>query len=355
MKLVFISYFHGFGGAQKQITIIANAMAKLGHQVTMISLCENKECYEIDARIKKIFIPDSKKGLFKLLDRYNGVKKVLKEEKPDITISFWLQPIYFSFFMSKKYYGKLVYSERCDPSDKQYSGFLGLLRTLSFKKVDGFVFQTSAAKNYFSNDIQNKSIIIPNPVFIKKNDFKEIKENYNRIVSVGRLHKQKNFSFLIETFNAIKDKHPDITLNIYGEGEEKENLLNIIKKYDLSNRVFLMGASKNVHQAIIGSRLFVLSSNYEGMPNALLEAMALGIPCISTNWAPGGIIDIIQNNKNGIIVEPNNIEEMSNAIELLLSNKKLSLSISKEALETAKKFAPEQIFQEWEDFFKKLK
>ncbi|MBR2741312.1 glycosyltransferase [Candidatus Saccharibacteria bacterium] len=353
MKIVFIAYIHGVGGAQKQSVLIANAMANLGCDVTLIILGTIKKEFEIDKRIKVINIEKKNSRVVSIIAEYFSIKKALKKIRPDVTISFWLQPIYLVAAMSKKIRGKIVYSERCDPSNSHYSGLRGLLRHFSFKKVDGFVFQTSAARSFFGKKTQSKSVIIPNPVFIDRTIKKHL-ENGKDIVAVGRLHPQKNYELLIKSFGLIKDKYPSVKLKIYGGGEQKKDLENMIKRLSLGNQVLLMGESDNVINEIKDARLFVISSDYEGMPNALLEAMSIGLPCISTDWAPGGVSDIIKNGKNGIIVPAKNENGLARAMDDLLSDDKKSKMIGIEARGSMEKHNPNKVFEKWYNWIKEV-
>ena len=353
MKMVFIAYLRGFGGAQRQIINVANAMSRMGHDVALISMSDNKKCYEIDQAIHYKYIKDHGAGPLKLLNRYKGLKKVLLDIKPDIIINFWLQSAYFTAIMKNKLSCKTIYSERGDPGDKQYDGLLGLIRKICFNKMDGFVFQTNAAKNCFSKDIQNRSTVIPNAVSVKTS--KSVYENKKKtIVSVGRLHEQKNLPLLINSFKEVVEKHPDYQLLIYGDGELKDELQEMIIKKELKDKAYLCGSAKDIHDKIKDADMFVLSSDYEGMPNALIEAMMLGIPCISTNWAPGGVVDIIKNRENGIIVERNNKEKLAKAIMEVIEDTDLRNNISINSKKVVEKYNPGVIFDKWNVFLKRI-
>lgn len=354
MKIVFLSYLHGYGGAEKQNIMLANAMANLGHDIVLVSISVNNVCYKLDEKVKYIFLPDKKKGIQRILSRYNMIKKILKQEQPDLTVNFWFQSTYLLSCMNKKITGKIIYSERGDPSDKEYKGILGLIRKLVFPRVNGFVFQTIAAKSYFNTSIQNRSTVIGNPVIINYDNIPKNIIKCKKIVNVGRLHEQKNQMNLIDAFSKISKKHEEYILEIFGEGELYNKLSDFIHEKKLDNKVFLKGTSKNIHREICNASLFVLSSDYEGMPNALLEAMALGLPCISTNWKPGGVVDIIDNRENGIIVPCNDADLLSKAMDELLENQKLANNYSKKAIETSKKFYPQKIYNEWEKYLKNI-
>lgn len=353
MKIVFLSYLHGFGGAERQNIMLANAMAELGHDVVVASISANNNCYELSPKIKYVYLPDRMSGIFRLVSRFQDIRKVLQAETPDITVNFWFQSAYFTALMKKSITGKVIYSERGDPGDQEYSGALGLVRRIVLPRIDGFAFQSTAAKHYFNEKVQKRSVVIPNPVFVNRSDFPEIHMRSKRIVSVGRLHEQKNMKLLIDSFSKIADCFPDYIVDIYGDGEQRTELEEYIERKNLVSRVFLRGATNKVHEKIYDASLFVLSSDYEGMPNALLEAMALGLPSISTNWSPGGVIDLIEDQVSGLIVQKANAAELSAAMKTMLSMPEYAEKCGKCALEKSTRFQADVIYEMWNDFFEK--
>ena len=354
MKIVFLSYLHGFGGAEKQNVMLANAMAEKGHDVTLISISSDNNCYQLNNKVKYEHLPDKKTNVLRIVSRYADIRNRLKEIKPDITINFWFQSAYMTAFMKKSITGKVIYSERGDPGDKEYSGALGVIRKIVLPRIDGFVFQSKGAQSYFNASVQSRSTIIPNPVFVNAEEYPAVKTRRNVIVTVGRLHPQKNQQLLIHAFKQIADKIPEYTLEIYGDGELKEELQNLIDGLNLSNRVFLMGTSKEIHKLIYDAALFVLSSDYEGLPNTLIEAMALGIPSISTDCRPGGARQIIDDTVNGIIVERNNVEKLAEAMQILLTEPEIGSRFSASSRKKMIMYKPKTIYSQWEKFFKTI-
>lgn len=348
MKIVFLSYLHGFGGAEKQNVMLANAMAEKGHDVTLISICADNNCYDLSDKVKYVFLPDRKTNVFRIITRYQDIKKKLLEIKPDVTINFWFQSAYMTAFMNKSITGKVIYSERGDPGDKEYSGMMGVVRSLTLPRIDGFVFQSRGAQSYFNNSVQSRSVIIPNPVFVNVADYPEVKKRRKAIVTVGRLHPQKNQKLLIDAFSLIANQIPEYTVEIYGDGELKDELQSQINELELSDRVFLKGTSKEIHKLIYDASLFVLSSDYEGLPNTLLEAMALGIPSISTDCRPGGAREIIDDGVDGIITPIGDKEELAGAIVSIINNADKAVTFSDNGIIKMKEFRPQHIYSLWE-------
>lgn len=356
MRIAFCAYLHGFGGAERQIITLANEMSKRGHSVYLLSLAAHNPSYQIEPKVNYIKLIEnyrSKSKLSKILQRYLLLRKELIRIVPDVTIHFWFQSAYLTSLMRKKVYKRLIYSERGDPGDKEYSGLMYLIRKLTFLKVDSFIFQSYAAMKYFPIRIQNRSIVINNAVLIKKQFINTWIGDQKILVSVGRLSPQKNFNLLIQAFNTISNDFPDYNLHIYGEGELQQKLQALINSLGLQRRVYLLGAieTDKLHSRLKHYKMFILPSDYEGMPNSLIEAMAIGLPCISTNYHPlDAVRDIIVNGENGIITKAGNIDDLANAIKELLADKVKQETISKNAIRKVREFDYVCVYDKWESF-----
>lgn len=354
MRLVLLAYLHGFGGAEKQIVMLANAMADRGHDVTLISISADNNCYKLNEGVDYLSLPDRCKGILRIGSRYIDIWKTLRCIKPDITVNYWFQSAYMTAMMKKSVTGKVVYSERGDPGDREYSGVLGLIRRLTLPRIDAFVFQSNAAKGYFDKRVQARSVVIPNPVLINAEPCSESETRRKSIVTIGRLHPQKNQRLLIDAFAMVAKGMPDYSLEIYGDGDLKEELQQRIRDLGLSNRAFLKGTSTHIHKLIRDASLFVLSSNYEGLPNTLLEAMALGIPVISTDYKPGGVSEIIEHGRNGWIAKRGDAESLAALIAHAIENRSDSARVAEKGKVDVSKLAPNLVYGKWNEFFKLL-
>ena len=184
------------------------------------------------------------------------------------------------------------------------------------------------------------------------NQFYHVKraENPRNIITVGRLMTQKNHKLLIEAFSKIAKEFPDENLVIYGEGELRDTLETQSKKLGLEGRVKLPGATTNVAEKLSSAKVFVLSSDYEGMPNALMEAMAVGVPVISTDCPCGGPAMLIEEDSQGILVPCQNAEKLANALRLLLESQDLRLMVGESCKERALQFSPDIVFSQWKEY-----
>lgn len=353
-KVVLVAYLHGNGGAERQIILLANNLIKFNYCVYLVILADNKIRYDIDQNVIVVDLSYREIGRFRILKRYIALLSFYRQIRPDISIHYNYQSAYFSCLMPKGIPGKIIYSERGDPADKEYKGILGLMRKLTINRINGFVFQTDGAKHYFSKIVQGRAVVIPNSVAVPEHKYGICKNRDKRIITVGRLHPQKNQELLIRAFASIAHFIPDYSLEIYGEGVLKEYLLGIIRDLGLADRVFIKHPVKNIFEVMWSASLFVLSSDYEGLPNSLMEAMALGVPSISTDCRPGGARSLILDGVNGFIVPINDKFQLANKILFLLQNEKLALQFSQCALQIFNVHSDSVIFKKWDVFLKQL-
>lgn len=353
MKLALVAYLHGAGGAERQITMLANAMAQRGHNVYLLVLAEFNKIYDIDKRVNvRDLTGKEREAIHPLIGRYKVLRRAYIDIKPDVTIHYNLQSAYLTTVMPKSLYNKCIYSERGDPYDVEYNGILGIIRSWCVNKIDGFVFQSEGAQAFFSKSVQKRSVVIHNSVTVP--EYPTLRKRDNRIVSVGRLHRQKNHAMLIEAFSKIANEFPEVELVNYGDGELREDIEKLISDYGLTERVHLLPSRKDIFDTIRQARLFVLSSDYEGMPNALLEAMALGLPCISTDCRPGGARTLIVDGENGYIVPRKDIDAMAHKMRYVLSHSEVANKIAHNAQSIAKTHTIDYIFNRYEAYIQQV-
>ncbi|MCD8044774.1 MAG: glycosyltransferase, partial [Tannerellaceae bacterium] len=241
---------------------------------------------------------------------------------------------------NRKY--KLVISERNDPLKRNI--FSRTWRRLLYQKADILVCQSKIVKEYYK---KCKGVVIPNPLSLEQLEEAYTGKRDKVIVAVGRLMPQKNMELLIESFAKISDRFPMYVLKIYGEGCQRNKLEKKIKNLELQDRISLMGAVQNVTHEYRKSALFVMSSDYEGFPNALIEAMAMGLPVVCTDFATGTAQELVHK-ENGILVPVGDAHKMSEAIKELLLDEDRREKMGKENVKIREKLAVQKIVQMWE-------
>lgn len=346
MKILMVITGMQSGGAERVMATLCNELSKR-NDIRLLVLKEKKTDYKISDKVE--FIAGNIKNQ-NIIHSIQFVKNQIEEWKPDIILSFMTKTNIISLLAKRKanFKSKLIIAERANPYNAKI--YLKIIRKFLYPKADGCVFQTKLAKQYYNKILKCKSKIIRNPL---NPDFKIEQfngERKNKIVSTGRLSTEKNQRLLIEAFSLIADKYPEYFLEIYGEGPLHKELQEHINKLNLEKRVILMGRRDDIQKHIKDAKVFVLSSNSEGMPNALLEAMALGIPSISTDCPIGGPSEIIRNNENGILVPMNNKEVMAMSIEKIISDEEFSNKLSKNARNVINDYEAIKVCMEWEEF-----
>ena len=259
--------------------------------------------------------------------------------------------IYANFCVCMSNFGlktKMVISERNSPLHDHLSKKSKLLRFLVYRNADAYVFQTQEAKKFYSKSIQKRGCVIHNPI---RSDL-PIKTDINRkeIVAVGRLMPQKNYEMLLHAIKKVHDRHSEFTLRIFGEGRSRNNLERLVSKIGIKDIVKFEGFTLDVHDQIKDSAIYVLSSDFEGMPNSLMEAMSMGFPVISTDCPCGGPAELIQNGKNGILVPVGDSDKMAMEINRLIEEPGECLKLGKNAMKIGQTHSQDVIVQQWLKF-----
>ncbi len=354
MKIMFCIPSLGSGGAERVVSVLSNKFVERGLEVSLLLLSKLQCEYPLDEKVEVKCIncaadknlPFSKR----FARRLQKIREATKEIAPDVVISFMAETNIDVCLALSSMRIPVIVSERNDPKIDPASFAKKIMRKLAYYKPRGFVFQTPDAEVYFPRRIRKKARIILNPLNEQLPAPCFDKEKEKRIVAVGRLHKQKNFKLLIDAFAAFQAAHNDYILEIYGEGRLEAEIEQYIEHTKMQDKVFLKGFCKNVHENILSASMFVLSSDYEGMPNALLEAMAIGLPCISTDCPCGGPRVLIQSNQNGILVPVGNQKALTEAMQFMVENPDEAEKMAQNAAKIRNRANVDTITDGWMEF-----
>ncbi|MBP3920929.1 MAG: glycosyltransferase [Bacilli bacterium] len=355
-KILFIIHRFHYSGAAKAMQLIANGLAKLDkYEICIASYCDTSPCYEVDSKIKVISGTNKYgKGLKNKIGAYKSTKKIIKEYNPDIVISFLNNASFYSILSTLFDKRKVIVCERCDPFNENTRS-LKFMRKF-FRFAYGGVFQTEGAKKYYKNRIKNTTVI-PNIVDNKYKNVKIEKFNArkNEIDIFSRIEiKQKRHDILIKAFNEIHIVHPELILNIYGDGPDEDKIKNIVNELKLNAFVNFKGSTNNALNILKDSKLTILSSDYEGIPNGVIDALAIGIPVVATDTSPGGVRLLIEDGKNGYIVPCGDYMKLANKVNFLIEHPDIADEFSKESIKINERFSEKNIIKLWDEYIDKI-
>lgn len=251
----------------------------------------------------------------------------------------------------------VLISIRTDPVGHYDAGSDKIQIPLLFPRADGCVFQTEGAREFFAPRLQKNSRIILNPIHEKYIGVPIPEKRSKTVVQSGRLVDFKNQPMLIRAFVKVHEKHPDYDLKIYGGDSfdgTKEILENLIEENKAWDYIRLMGASDSLEKDLADAALFAFTSDWEGLPNALMEAMALGLPIVATDCPCGGPGTIMTNEKDGILIPIKDEQALVDGMNRLIENPELAERLGAEARKIADRANGHAVYEQWRDYIEEL-
>ena len=337
------------GGAERVIAQLANYFTEKDISCRIITTENGEVMYPLHEKIDIVAI--GKKSNNKVIDRilrYKTIRSVVQKNKPDVVLTMPEDTGIYAILALIGTGIPVYVSERNNPWVMPDVKITRLLRKVAYPFAKGIIFQTQMAKSFFPQYIQKKGVVLQNPVDATRIPEPYIGERRKVFAAVGRLEPQKNFPMLIRAFSEFHKREKDYKLVIYGEGRERINIENLIKELHLENFVSLPGRNKDVLNCINDCAAFILSSDYEGMPNALIEAMCMGMPVISTDCPSGGPREIIENEKNGLLIPVNDELRMTQAMFNIIKDGNSCL-LGQNAYKIGKHLMDASVFEDWKN------
>lgn len=347
------------GGAERVIANLAQYLDEKGYHVVLVTTHKAETEYEVPETVKRILSePDECElqggRIRNFRARFRRLRRIFKEEKPDVIVSFIGKNNIMAILTSLGLGIPVAVSVRGEPGEEYYSGMLRFLARNLFRLADGVILQTRRCMDFFPKGVRKKAIILKNPV--NSVFFREPYrgERERTIVAVGRVDENKNHEMLIRAFAGIADEFPDYRLIIYGDGDKRPDLLKLTRELKLEGRISLPGNIDNVADAIYKTRVFVLSSNTEGMPNTLIEAMISGLTVVSTDCPCGGPAELIVHGVNGLLCPVKDVNAMKENLQYVLNNLHKADEMAHEASKTSDIYDVNKVYREWEKYLNKL-
>lgn len=353
MNIVFtISQLSG-GGAERVVSLLSGCFVEKGNTVTIITFLDKERVYPLNEKVRLEELKCSSERFIGTISQIRALRKKFKNIRPDVIISFLPVVNMITLVADLGLNSKVIVSERNDPYQNPRKSSIRKMRDKFYRLADGYVFQTTDAKTYFEKKGIKGGVVIANP--LNSHLPKPYRGTRRKaFVSAVRLEPQKNLNMLIDAFGKICNEYPEYTLEIYGEGGLREELDNKIKSMSLSDKIYLKGFSNNLYNDILDAYAFVMSSNYEGMSNSLLEALGMGIPVISTDHPIGGARMFIQDGKNGLLTKVGDSESMYQAIKKLIETPELIKKFTVNIDDFRKELSLTNIADQWIDYTRKI-
>ncbi len=352
MKILFLTTNIGYGGASKMMANVANILCQ-EHNVSFLTFRSSEIRQSLDERINVIHNPlyTNSNKLLELVGQIKALHKYIISNQIDVIIAFLHPSNYMAVLAAKNTRAKVLLSERGDPYSRRKNGgvFIHSIEKI-IQNADAYIFQSVEASLAYPEKCRLKSLVIPNalPNIVYPSYVPETTNK--RIVCVARLEiVQKRQDVLIRAFSLFLKKHSDYTLQLVGDGPDIKTIESLIEEYDLYSHVEILGDRKDVLDILSKANMFILCSDYEGLPNALLEAMAVGVPCISSDYSPGGVRSIIEDGVNGFIVPRNDEEALAEKMICLSEHPEIRDSFTQNCKVVFEKFDQKIVDKKWKN------
>jgi len=351
MKIVFlIDRMSGFGGAQRVIANLANAFQRGGHSVCiMLTGNMEKSVYPLESGVEVRCVQESSVNRIRKIRR---MRHAIRSYAPDVIISFLTMVNVLTLMAAFGTGIPVVVSERNDPD--QCTGEEKLLSRLFYRFSDCVVVQTEKIGDKIRKFYAGGIVVIENPITphtVEKTDYTLKK----KLLAVGRLDCQKNYPFMLRSFRMfLENGRKECVLDIYGTGREKQAIEELAVRLNIEKNVFFKGNVAGMIALEKGYDCYIMTSDYEGMPNALAEAMSVGLPCISVDCDGGGAAALIDSGSNGILVRKGDLEDFVRQMERVYEDAELRKALGEKAKALRERLSEEAVLLKWRRLIQQL-
>jgi glycosyltransferase involved in cell wall biosynthesis len=353
MRILFVQAGLGAGGAEKIVNLLAEHRAALGDEVHVLAFDSppggSYFPYGDTVSVETFETADrtSKRDPRRVVRRLLWLRRRFRALQPDLIVSFLTKTNVLSTLASLGLSARLLISERNNPGRQRAHPFWQPASQLLARRATAVVMQTEAALQTLPRGVQSRAVVIPNPCTTQSDNPKTSGDG-RRIIAVGRLDHQKGFDLLLEAFARVAPGAPDATLTIFGEGPERKSLEAQAKALGIGARVSLPGVTETPGDWLNAGDIFVLSSRFEGFPNVLVEALANGFAAIAFD-CPWGPSSILTHKVNGILVPPEDVNTLAEAIKSLVTDKERRDALSEAAPESVSRFSLTNVLTQWDE------
>lgn len=354
-KLLIVTHKMSGGGCERVIAQLLNCFANDGIECILATECGVPSFYDLPVNVRQIYLDfDETLKPGKIPHAYKKLRKLVKKEQPDVVLALPEKVNVWTVLFLLGTGVPVVVSERNDPHRHPENKIKRMLRWLVYPFAKGFIFQTQEAANFFPKGIRSRGVVLDNPLDTGRIPAPHEGARRPVIAAAGRLHEQKNFAMLIRAFAQFYKTHHAYSLVIYGEGPERKELTRVASMLGVARSVELPGQSKTLLKEINDCTMFVLSSDYEGMPNVLIEAMACGLPCIATDCPIGGVHSLIEDGENGLLVRTGSEKRMVAAMCAVADNPEIAKRLGKNAAKIQQRLDEAVVAAEWRRYLEQI-
>lgn len=344
----------GAGGAERVIAQLAAHWCDTPYRLTIITFdhADDDVFHPLPANVAIERLGDaSGSGLIGAIHKVFALRKALRRDPPDLLVSFLTKNNLLAAIASIGVPTGLVCCERNNPERQKVHPLWNLFLPAAYRRADAIVCQTEGVKRCFPASVADRLVVIPNP--FARIDRTAPTTNGKTICAVGRLTDQKGFDLLIDAFSRVLPDFPGWKLNIWGSGNDLPTLEQQVLDLGLSESVFLLGISPRPGGWLDNADLFVLSSRYEGFPNALGEAMAAGLPIVATA-CDFGPAEMLEHGKSGWLVRNEDPAALADGLKQLMSDDALRARLGDGAAKAVERYAPTVVFRQWDSLVRDL-
>ena len=345
------------GGAERVLCVLANQFSMLGIQVSIALMNADAGVAAYQTR-GEIVISDLSAGLgagkANLIKKQIRLCKKIKREKPDVVIPFMLHNAILTLLSSIGLKTPVLIRPASLPEKEVGSFIMRVLTPCLLRRAAGAVFQNNTQKRYYEKYLPREGVIIRNPVEAHPLWADTGRSGNKLIIAAGRLHEAKNYPLLLESFSQIRDAFPEWRLMIYGEGALSGELEAQARRLGFGDSVSFPGFATNIQERMREASIFVICSLYEGLPNSLIEAMCMGLPCVTTDFEGGGARELITDGKNGLIVANNDAAALALAMTRLIKNPEFAQRLGDRARELRERLAADRIALKWVHYIENI-
>ena len=350
MKIVFVTHNMAGGGCERVLSRLLWNFTARGDTCVLITECAGESFYALPEIEQHSLLSSAHMRASDVPRAYCRLRRLVRRERPDVVLAMPEKVNVWTILFLLGTGVPVVVSERNDPLRHPESRVKRLLRRVLYPLAAGFIFQTRMAAAFFPECIRRRGVVLDNPLDTGRMPEANTGARDRTIVGAGRLEPQKNFSLLVRAFARFYAAHTDWRLILYGEGSDRGMLEALVSALLPEGVCRLPGTTDKLYEALKTAGQFVLSSDFEGMPNALLEAMALGVPCIATNCRVGGPADVICDGENGLLRPCGDEDALAAAMAQLADDADFSRALSRRAAAIRARFAEETVCAQWRDY-----